>query len=72
MTIIDILSIISNINAQLIIKCLSNGKLEDFAAPYELIQDKSSILSGLMSNLEKAERDKLTEIAKNCYLKKSD
>lgn len=41
--------------------------MEKYGTPYELIQDKASILSHLMSNLETSERERLSEIAKACW-----
>ena len=43
---------------------MSQGRIENFGRPYDLIKDESTILHDLVYTLEKAEREKLIEMAK--------
>ncbi len=52
------------------IMCLSQGKLEDFGTPYELLMNHRTILHSLVFSLDKMESDKLVEIAKQSHLNK--
>lgn len=45
--------------------------MENFGSPHELINDKTSLLSNILNALEKSEREKLSEIAKTCWLNKN-
>nr|UOU03343.1 ATP-binding cassette subfamily C4-4-2 [Brachionus rubens] len=49
------------------ILCLSQGKVQNFGRPYELIEDETSILHDLVNALDKQEREKLIEMAKKAY-----
>ncbi|CAF0703154.1 unnamed protein product [Brachionus calyciflorus] len=49
------------------ILCLSQGKVQNFGRPYELIEDESTILHDLVFSLDKQERDKLIEMAKKAF-----
>ena len=48
----------------LLIKCLNNGKLENFGNPYDLLIQRNNILFELVQNLDKIETEKLVEIAR--------
>nr|UOU03342.1 ATP-binding cassette subfamily C4-4-1 [Brachionus rubens] len=49
------------------ILCLSQGKVQNFGRPYELIEDETSVLHDLVNALDKQEREKLIEMAKKAY-----
>ncbi len=46
-------------------QCLSQGKIENFGRPYDLLKDRRTILHSLVFSLDKSEREKLIEAAKN-------
>ena len=50
-------------------KCLNKGKIENFGVPIDLINDESTILFNLIQSLDKAEQEKLIEIAKESALR---
>ena len=49
------------------ILCLSKGRIENYAHPYELLQDRKTVLYELAHNLDKSELDRLKELAKAKY-----
>ncbi|CAF0703150.1 unnamed protein product [Brachionus calyciflorus] len=50
------------------ILCLAKGHIQSFGRPYDLINDEETILHDLVYSLDKQERDKLIEMAKNSYI----
>ena len=50
------------------ILCLSKGRIENYAHPNELLQDKKTVLYELAHSLDKSEKDRLKELAKAKYL----
>lgn len=44
---------------------MSNGRIESLARPYEMILDESSLLNEMLSSLDKYERERLIEMARN-------
>ena len=48
-------------------KCLKDGRLDSFGAPYELIKDENTILHNLVHSLESSESLKLTAMAKVAF-----
>jgi hypothetical protein len=46
-----------------LLKCLSNGKVEGFDTPFSLLEDKTSILFGLVSKLGDKEFKRMMDIA---------
>jgi ATP-binding cassette, subfamily C (CFTR/MRP), member 4 len=47
------------------ILCLANGELINYGLPFDLLQDKNSILYELVHKLGKSEEDRMLEIARN-------
>nr|QNH67886.1 ATP-binding cassette transporter subfamily C member 4 X3 [Brachionus rotundiformis] len=50
------------------ILCLSQGRVVNFGRPYELIEDDTTILHDLVFSLDKHERVKLIDVAKEKYI----
>jgi hypothetical protein len=46
---------------------MNQGRIENFARPYELLMDSKTILHGLVYSLDKQKRDKLIDLAKKQY-----
>lgn len=44
---------------------MNSGRIESFGKPYDMITDQLSPLSEMLNSLEKFERDRLIEIARN-------
>lgn len=44
---------------------MNNGRIENFARPYDMILDESSLLNEMLKSLDKYERERLIEIARN-------
>lgn len=44
---------------------MNNGRIESFARPYDMILDESSLLNEMLKSLDKYERERLIEIARN-------
>jgi len=51
------------------IMCMDKGRLVDYAAPFELLSDRRSILYDLVHNLEATESGKLVQLAHEAYLR---
>ncbi len=47
----------------MILKCLSNGEVEDFDTPLVLLEDRSSILYNFVSKLGETEYKRMVDIA---------
>lgn len=44
---------------------MNNGRIESFARPYDMILDESSLLNEMLKSLDRFERERLIEIARN-------
>ena len=44
---------------------MSNGRIESIARPYDMILDESSLLNEMLSSLDKYERERLIDMARN-------
>ena len=59
------LSLSFNIHLYFYLQCLSNGQQINYGCPYDLLQDKQSILYDFVHKLGKDEEERLFQIAKN-------
>ena len=53
-------------------KCLSNGQQINYGRPFDLLQDKESILYDFVHKLGKNEEDRLFQIAKSHAINSND
>ena len=51
---------------------MDKGRLIDYASPYELLNDRQTILFDLVNNLDRGETLKLVELAHEAYLKRGN